>query len=68
MDFINMTSTGKETIEVDVREFNQMILDCQKLNLLEWGGVFTWKWYDASLCDGFEAFWQQMEQANNFKE
>ena len=81
-----MTSTGKATIEVDVKKYNQMVLDCNKLNLLECGGVDNWEWYGESLCPddiddyterfeidgecyfGFEAYCQQMEQANNFKE
>jgi len=48
MDFINMTSTGKATIEVDVKKYNQMLLDCHKLNLLECGGVDNWEGYAVS--------------------
>lgn len=56
MDFINMTSTGKATIEVDVREFNRMVLNCTKLTLLQL------EYMDYGMLI------DQMEQANNFKE
>lgn len=52
MDFINMTSTGKATIEVDVREYNWMVLYHKLPKLEDEKGDFVY----------------QMEQANNFKE
>jgi hypothetical protein len=58
MEFINMTSTGKATIEVDVKEFNQMVLGKIKSDLTDKNGNI-----DYELCGKSK---RQMELSNIF--
>lgn len=51
-----MTSTGKATIEVDVKEYNRMVMNCTKLTLLQL------EYMDYGMLI------EQMEHANTFKE
>lgn len=47
MSFIKMNATGK--VEVDIKEYNSLVLRDEELSLLESGGVDNWEWYGESL-------------------
>jgi hypothetical protein len=58
-----MTSTGKATIEVNVREFNNMLFAyCTMFMFNKNGNVLK------NNCTAYNTYKEQMEQANNFVE
>jgi len=63
MEFINMTSTGKATIEVDVKEFNFMLFAYRTMFMFDKNGNVL-----KNNCTAYNTYKEQMEQANNFEE
>lgn len=63
MNFINMTSTGKATIEVDVRKYNHMLFAYRTMFMFDKNGVVL-----RNNCTAFQTYEKEMELANNFKE